>query len=101
LLALAGVSLSAAGLTAFVKNTTNGLMNLSIQSNALGISAKQLDGWRKAADAAGSSAEKITGTLTTFQNAIQAYRSGDASSPIFKALALLSSDTGIHSIQIK
>lgn len=95
LLALAGVSLSAAGLTSFVKSTTSGLMNLSIQSKALGISAKQLDGWSKSAEAAGSSAEKITGTLNTFQNAIQSYRSGDASSPIFKALALLSSDTGV------
>lgn len=95
LLALAGVSLSAAGLTSFVKSTTAGLLNLSIQSNALGLSAKQLDGWAKSAEAAGSSAEKITGTLNNFQNAIQAYRSGDASSPIFKALALLSSDTGV------
>lgn len=94
LLALAGVSLSAAGLVTFTKNMTSGLMNMSIQANALGISARQLDGWRKAADAAGSSAEKITGTLSNFQNAIQAYRSGDASSPIFRALALLSSDTG-------
>lgn len=95
LLALAGVSLSAAGLTSFVKSTNSSLMELSIQSKALGISAKELDGWGKAADAAGSSAQKITGTLNNFQNAIQAYRSGDASSPIFKALALLSSDTGI------
>ena len=95
LLALAGVSLSAAGLTSFVKSTTAGLMNLSTQSKALGMSAKQLDGWSKSAEAAGSSAEKITSTLNNFQNAIQAYRSGDASSPIFKALALLSSDTGV------
>lgn len=95
LLALAGVSLSAAGLTAFVKSTTTGLMNLSVQSTALGMSASQLDGWAKSAEAAGSSAQKITGTLNSFQDAIQAYRSGDASSPIFKALALLSSDTGV------
>lgn len=95
LLALAGVSLSAAGLVTFTKNMTSGLMNMSIQANALGISVRQLDGWRKAADAAGSSAEKITGTLTTFQNAIQSAKSGDMSSPIFRALALLSSDTGV------
>ena len=95
LLALAGVTLSVHGLTSFVKSTTNGLMNMSIQSKALGISARSLDGWAKAATAAGSSAEKITGTLGNFQNAIQAFRSGDASSPIFKALALLNADTGV------
>lgn len=94
LLALAGVSLTIGGLTTFVKSTTNDLMNLSIQSKALGISAQSLDGWVKSAEAAGSSAEKITGTLGGFQNAIQAFKSGDASSPIFKALALLNADTG-------
>lgn len=95
LLALAGVSLSAAGLVSFTKSMTSGLMNMSIQATALGMSAKQLDGWTKSAEAAGSSAEKITGTLNSFQNAIQSARSGDMSSPIFKALALLSSDTGV------
>lgn len=95
LLALAGVSLSAAGLVSFTKSMTSGLMNMSIQATALGMSAKQLDGWTKSAEAAGSSAEKITGTLNNFQNAIQSARSGDMSSPIFKALALLSSDTGV------
>lgn len=94
ILALAGVSLTAAGLTSFVKNTTQGLMQLSIQSQALGMSARALDGWGKAASEAGSNAEKITGTLNNFQNALQAFRSGDASSPVFKALAYLNADTG-------
>lgn len=96
LLALAGVSLTVGGLTTFVKSTTNSLMQLSVQSEALGISARSLDGWVKSAEAAGSSAEKITGTLGSFQNAIQAFKSGDASSPIFKALALLNADTGTN-----
>lgn len=95
MLALAGVSLSVAGVSAFVKNTTGGLQQLAIQSQALGMSARQLDGWSKAAQAAGSSAEKITGTLGNFQNAIQSYRNGDASSPLFKALAMLNGDTGV------
>ncbi|KMK23095.1 hypothetical protein ABW11_21020 [Pluralibacter gergoviae] len=95
LLALAGVTLSVAGLSSFVRNTTIGLQQLAVQSQALGLSARQLDGWSKAAQAAGSSAEKITGTLGNFQNAIQAYRNGDASSPIFKALAMLNGDTGV------
>ena len=95
MLALAGVSLSVAGVSAFVRNTTGGLQQLAVQSQALGMSARQLDGWSKAAQAAGSSAEKITGTLGNFQNAIQAYRNGDASSPIFRALAMLNGDTGV------
>ncbi|MGV8429144.1 hypothetical protein, partial [Pseudomonas aeruginosa] len=63
LLALAGVTVTAGGLMSFVKNTTSGLMDLSIQSKALGLSAKELDGWSKAADAAGSSAAKIGASL--------------------------------------
>jgi Soluble lytic murein transglycosylase and related regulatory proteins (some contain LysM/invasin domains) len=96
LLALAGVSLSVAGVSSFVRNTTSGLQQLAIQSQALGMSARQLDGWSKAAQSAGSSAEKITGTLGSFQNFLQNYRSmGKGSGPISDALAMLSGDTGV------
>lgn len=96
LLALAGVSLTIGGLTTFVKSTTNDLMNLSIQSKALGMSAQALDGWSKAATDAGSSAEKITGTLGAFQTAIQQSKFGNYSSPIFEALRFLHQDTGVN-----
>ncbi|THD45411.1 lytic transglycosylase domain-containing protein [Enterobacteriaceae bacterium ML5] len=96
LLALAGVSLTIGGLNSFVKNTTNDLMNLSIQSQALGMSAQALDGWSKAATDAGSSAEKITGTLGAFQTAIQQSKFGNYSSPIFEALRFLHQDTGVN-----
>ncbi|HEC2598607.1 TPA: lytic transglycosylase domain-containing protein [Raoultella ornithinolytica] len=94
LLALTGVTVTAGGLISFVKSTTSGLMDLSIQSKALGLSARELDGWTKSAEAAGSSAEKISASLQGFQGAIQGARVGDYSSSIFGGLAQLNALTG-------
>ncbi|EHI1086252.1 lytic transglycosylase domain-containing protein [Escherichia coli] len=94
LLALTGVTVTAGGLISFVKSTTSGLMDLSIQSKALGLSARELDGWAKSAEAAGSSAEKISASLQGFQGAIQGARVGDYSSSIFGGLAQLNALTG-------
>ncbi|HDU2894876.1 TPA: lytic transglycosylase domain-containing protein [Klebsiella variicola] len=94
LLALTGVTVTAGGLMSLVKNTTSGLMDLSIQSKALGLSARELDGWSKSAEAAGSSAEKISASLQGFQGAIQGARVGDYSSSIFGGLAQLNALTG-------
>ncbi|HCT6955214.1 TPA: lytic transglycosylase domain-containing protein [Klebsiella pneumoniae] len=94
LLALTGVAVTAGGLISFVKSTTSGLMDLSIQSKALGLSARELDGWSKSAEAAGSSAEKISASLQGFQGAIQGARVGDYSSSIFGGLAQLNALTG-------
>lgn len=94
LLALTGVTVTAGGLVSFVKSTTSGLMDLSIQSKALGLSARELDGWSKSAEAAGSSAEKISASLQGFQGAIQGARVGDYSSSIFGGLAQLNALTG-------
>lgn len=94
LLALTGVTVTAGGLMGFVKSTTSGLMDLSIQSKALGLSARELDGWSKSAEAAGSSAEKISASLQGFQGAIQGARVGDYSSSIFGGLAQLNALTG-------
>lgn len=94
LLALTGVTVTAGGLISFVKSTTSGLMDLSIQAKALGLSARELDGWSKSAEAAGSSAEKISASLQGFQGAIQGARVGDYSSSIFGGLAQLNALTG-------
>lgn len=94
LLALTGVAVTAGGLISFVKSTTSGLMDLSIQSKALGLSARELDGWSKSTEAAGSSAEKISASLQGFQGAIQGARVGDYSSSIFGGLAQLNALTG-------
>jgi hypothetical protein len=45
LLALTGVTVTAGGLMSLVKNTTSSLMDLSIQSKALGMTARELDGF--------------------------------------------------------
>ena len=71
LLALTGVTVTAGGLMSLVKNTTSSLMDLSIQSKALGMTARELDGFGKAAESAGSSFERITAALQGFQAAKQ------------------------------
>ncbi|STU25614.1 transglycosylase SLT domain-containing protein [Klebsiella pneumoniae] len=96
LLALTGVTVTAGGLMSFVKNTTSGLMELSIQSKALGMSAKELDGWAKSAEAAGSSAEKITNVLKGFQDAKQGATFGDFTNPLYEVAPILRRLTGVE-----
>lgn len=96
LLALTGVTVTAGGLISFVKSTTSGLMDLSIQSKALGMSAKELDGWAKSAEAAGSSAEKITNVLKGFQDAKQGATFGDFTNPLYEVAPILRRLTGVE-----
>lgn len=94
LLALTGVTVTAGGLISFVKSTTSSLMDLSIQSKALGMTARELDGFGKAAESAGSSFERITAALQGFQAAKQGSLFGDTSSPIFSGMRMLTALTG-------
>ncbi|HDY7233992.1 TPA: lytic transglycosylase domain-containing protein [Klebsiella pneumoniae] len=94
LLALTGVTVTAGGLMSLVKNTTSSLMDLSIQSKALGMTARELDGFGKAAESAGSSFERITTALQGFQAAKQGSLFGDTSSPIFSGMRMLTALTG-------
>lgn len=97
LLALVGVKLSAQGFKAFVTGMTNDLMRLGIQSSSLDISAKSLDGWERAASAAGSSAERITGTLSNFQDVLTQIRTGGGQdNPLFAALSSFAGATGAN-----
>ncbi|HEJ8262293.1 TPA: lytic transglycosylase domain-containing protein [Klebsiella oxytoca] len=93
LLALTGVTVTAGGLISFVKSTTSGLMELSIQAKSLGMTAKELDGWSKSAEAAGSSAEKISAALQGFQNAKQLAKVGVYDTPVQEAAIRLNSLT--------
>jgi len=88
LLALVGVSLSVNGIKNFVKDMTGGLQTLAVNSKALDMSARSLDGWQRAAEMAGSSAEEITGKLQALQNLITDFRGGGnvSDNPINKAL---------------
>ncbi|WP_368753442.1 lytic transglycosylase domain-containing protein [Klebsiella pneumoniae] len=94
LLALTGVTVTAGGLMSLVKNTTSSLMDLSIQSKALGMTARELDGFGKAAESAGSSFERITAALQGFQAAKQGSLFGDTRSPIFSGMRMLTALTG-------
>ncbi|EPY4329015.1 lytic transglycosylase domain-containing protein [Klebsiella variicola] len=94
MLALAGVSLTFGGTLGFVKGMTGDLQDLANQSQVLGLSAKQLDGWARAAEAAGSSAEKITETLGDLNTKLMLFRQGKADPALMGALQMLSQDTG-------
>ncbi|EPP9830694.1 lytic transglycosylase domain-containing protein [Klebsiella pneumoniae] len=93
LLALTGVTVTAGGLMSFVKSTTSGLMELSIQAKSLGMTAKELDGVGKAAEAVGSSVEKISAALQGFQNAKQLAKVGVYDTPVQEAAIRLNSLT--------
>lgn len=97
LLALVGVTLSAQGIKTFITSMTSDLMRLGIESRALDISAKALDGWERAATAAGSSAEKMAGTLGSFQKTLTNIRTGGGQDdPLFGALASFAGATGAN-----
>lgn len=97
LLALVGVTLSAQGIKTFITNMTSDLMRLGIESRALDISAKSLDGWERAAAAAGSTAERMAGTLGNFQKALTNIRTGGGQDdPLFGALASFAGATGAN-----
>lgn len=97
LLALVGVTLSAQGIKTFITSMTSNLLQLAINSKALDISAKSLDGWQRAAEGAGSSAEKITATLSSFQDVLTQIRTGGGQdNPLFGALASFAGATGAN-----
>ncbi|WP_288725709.1 hypothetical protein [uncultured Enterobacter sp.] len=97
LLALVGVTLSAQGIKTFITNMTSDLMRLGIESRALDISAKSLDGWERAAAAAGSTAERMAGTLGNFQKTLTNIRTGGGQDdPLFSALASFAGATGAN-----
>lgn len=90
LLAFAGISLSIGGAVGFVTSMTKGVMQLSIQSKALGMSAKELDGWQKAAIRAGSTAQSITGALGSVQQQLNTGNSlHDYSGSVYQVAARL------------
>lgn len=97
LLSLVGVTLSVQGFKNFITGMTDNLQQLAVNSQSLDMSAKSLDGWQRAAEAAGSSAEKITGTLSGFQNVLTQIRTGGGQdNPLFAALSSFAGATGAN-----
>lgn len=87
-IALAGVSLSLYGIKNFITDMTQNLVKLDVASKALDLTPKQLDGWTGAAEAVGSSAEKITGVIGNFQKLVNDFRGGGdiSNNPLTKTL---------------
>ncbi|WAH52620.1 lytic transglycosylase domain-containing protein [Pseudescherichia vulneris] len=75
-LALAGITLSLVGVKNFVTGMTESLTRLSVTSQALDLTPKQLEGWTGAAEAVGSSGEKITGVIGNLQKLVNDFRGG-------------------------
>jgi len=97
LLALVGITLSAQGIKKFVTSMTSDLVRLGVESRSLDMSSKALDGWERSAEAAGSSADRITGNLQALQNVLTQIRTGGGQDdPLFGALASFSGATGAN-----
>lgn len=92
-LALAGISLTMGGAMAWIGNTTKGLVDLGVQSKALGISAKEVDGWGRAFKVAGSSAESALQSLKAIQDAKNSLQLGRPTA-FFQAAEMLNNMTG-------
>ncbi len=92
-LALAGISLTMGGAMAWIGNTTKGLVDLGVQSKALGISAKEVDGWGRAFKVAGSSAESALQSLKSIQDAKNSLQLGRPTA-FFQTAEMLNNMTG-------
>lgn len=74
ILGLATLGVSVGGAIHFINSMTNSVMNLGIQSQAIGIDPKQLQGYQMAAQAAGSTSQAITGLLGRMSNATRGFQ---------------------------
>lgn len=95
-LALAGVSLSLAGLKNFVTSFTGKLNEMATQADAFGMSAKSLDGWIKAGQSFGVSANEIAGAFSRINDAKARLASGLGLDPQLQMLMRAAGQAGIN-----
>lgn len=95
-LALAGVTLSLGGLKSFVTGFTSNLNQLATAADALGMSAKSLDGWTKAGEAFGVSANEIVGAFSRINDAKARLKSGLGLDPQLQSLLLAANQAGAN-----
>ncbi|MHC5174352.1 lytic transglycosylase domain-containing protein [Serratia rhizosphaerae] len=95
-LALAGVTLSLGGLKAFVTGFTGNLNQLATAADAFGMSAKSLDGWTKAGEAFGVSANEIVGAFSRINDAKARLKSGLGLDPQLQSLLLAANQAGAN-----
>lgn len=96
LLALAGVTLSLGGLKSFVTGFTSNLNQLATAADAFGMSAKSLDGWTKAGEAFGVSANEIVGAFSRISDAKARLKSGLGLDPQLQSLLLAANQAGAN-----
>ena len=91
LLAFAGISLSVGGAVKFISDMTTSVTQLGVQSQALNMSAKALDGWQRSAMNAGSTAAGITNALSGVQQQLNMGNSSlhNYSGPTYEVAARL------------
>ncbi|MCK3667521.1 lytic transglycosylase domain-containing protein [Photorhabdus noenieputensis] len=95
ILALAGVTVSLGGLKSFVTSFAGNLNQLSTAADAFGMSAKALDGWTKAGQAFGVSANEIVGAFSRINDAKARLKSGVALDPALETLLKTASQAGV------
>ncbi|EDQ9666739.1 transglycosylase SLT domain-containing protein [Salmonella enterica subsp. enterica serovar Bredeney] len=96
ILALAGVTLTLGGLKSLVTGFAGDLNQLSISSDAFGMKAKHLDGWKRAGQANGVSAEEITGAFSRINDAKAAFNSNKSFDPALQELFNVAARAGVR-----
>ncbi|EOF5156849.1 transglycosylase SLT domain-containing protein [Salmonella enterica] len=95
ILALAGVTLTLGGLKSMVTGFAGDLNQLSIASDAFGMKAKHLDGWRRAAQANAVNPEEITGAFSRINDAKAAFNSNKSFDPALQELFNVAARAGV------
>ncbi|ECW2233639.1 transglycosylase SLT domain-containing protein [Salmonella enterica] len=95
ILALAGVTLTLGGLKSLVTGFAGDLNQLSIASDAFGMKAKHLDGWRRAAQANAVNPEEITGAFSRINDAKAAFNSNKSFDPALQELFNVAARAGV------
>ncbi|MFN1150038.1 transglycosylase SLT domain-containing protein [Serratia liquefaciens] len=93
-LALAGVTLSLSGLKSFVTGFTNNLNQLATAADAFGMSAKSLDGWVKAGEAFGVSANETVSAFSRINDAKAKFKAGESFDPALQSLLITAAQAG-------
>jgi hypothetical protein len=93
-LALAGVTLSLSGLKSFITGFTANLNQMATAADAFGMSAKSLDGWIKAGEAFGVSANETVGAFSRINDAKAKFKAGETFDPALQDLLKTAAQAG-------
>lgn len=85
LLGLVAVGLGAVSVKSFFEDMVHGQATLGRSARSIGISARELDGWRAAAETVGGTGAGIEQTMKSIQAGFQAFRLGDSNNSVVAA----------------